>query len=147
MKAITLYQANDLSRFENEQDCLKYEQICLEVKEAIKLISEKNKILDSRRDIRRVHSPKDVRTAFNNFMDICIKYIPIHKTSFNNVKKGVPFKYIDWMIDDSQLKCLRDTFYRFLCINFNSGYEYCMPSFANNEPPEEWYEYFGNKSK
>ena len=133
MKAITLYEANDGVRFELKCDCVNHEAFCDKVEEINKRL-RKNEEIDGTLAIEQ--DLDVVRSAFKDLMELCAEeFSQLDGRVFKEVASG--HRYIsqaNYLLQEysEQYPTLRRLFYRFLCIDMNTGIEYEQSYFAQN---------------
>lgn len=131
MKAITLYEANDGVRFELECDCVYHEAFCDKVEEINKRL-RKNEEIDGTLAIEQ--DLDVVKSAFKDLMELCAEEFPqLDGRVFKEVATGKRhISHADYLLQEysDHYPTLRRLFYRFLCIDMNTGIEYEQSYFA-----------------
>lgn len=118
-------------RFDNQEDCEKYEKIVERVLNAIKRISPEGIKTDYNQAIR--HNMEDVKKAYKSFMEICADDIPEYKNIFLECAKGLRHpSHASRIINDCGDSILWKTDYKFSCINKETGIEYEQPYYATH---------------
>jgi hypothetical protein len=128
MKSLTIYTAEDGSRFDKEADCLMYESLCARVKLALAPLGREH-------DIASItywqHDPADVRQAWAAFIGICREEFG-DSLEWLHTKKPEeihPASYIGRLLSEDGRKCLSHAGYRFHTID-PEGREFDQPFWA-----------------
>ena len=133
MKEIILYEANDGVRFELECDCVYHEAFCDKVEEINKRL-RKNEEIDGTLAIEQ--DLDVVRSAFKDLMELCAEEFPqLDGRVFKEVASGQRhISHANYLLQEysDQYPTLRRLFYRFMCIDINTGIEYEQSYFAQN---------------
>ena len=131
IKEVTIYVGTDGSRFETIKEAERYEALYEKCEKIMGQLRVREKDYAVRQDINLV------KKVFAEFMDLCCKTIPLYKYTFTGVKNGdVHPIWAQRVITDYGARCLENAFYRFDCINMESGIEYEQPYYVNHE--SEW---------
>lgn len=133
---ITVYQASDGKRFDDLHDAENYEYIyqrCQEILGELRPNETKGKTMAVRQHVYAVKS------AFRKLMELCCDVLYKHKRVFRGVANGQYHRsHAARILSDysNDYPCLQKAFFRFECINMESGLEYNQPYFVEHE--DEW---------
>lgn len=132
MKTITIYQANDGSRFDEKNEAIKYEELCDKCDEINSRIPTISRNLEYNEYIQQ--NTKVVKQAFCDFMDVIAEAIPDWKEWAIQTKNGERhISHIGRVLSDYNIKCLHTLYFRFECISFDNGREYQQPYFVKHQ--------------
>lgn len=133
MQKITIYQCEDGTRFDKENEALEYESHAARAKEIESLLVSIGRELNGNEYIQQ--DPNMVRRAKYDFLTLVAERIPIWKDLAIECRDGIRhIAHIGRVIDDYGIKWMRHLYFRFACIDEN-GREYQQPYYANH--PEE----------
>ncbi|MFM6995034.1 MAG: hypothetical protein ACKOWO_07975 [Sediminibacterium sp.] len=133
MKAITIYQCNDGTRFDAENDAKEYESLCDEVKRIMEPMGERTHKCDIGEEYIQ-HDPKDVKKALHDFLILCANTLTGYCKPLMECAKGKRhISHANYIISECGFKTLSDANYRFRCTNMESGREYQQPYYAKHE--------------
>jgi hypothetical protein len=133
MKELTVYIADDGTKFKNFNDCSKYEGYL-----------EKTQRIMSQLNTRKEGSSFAVRQNvelvkqcmekfFNEVAKPLLNNKMLSKLMDDTIAGKAHMSHIARYFDDSQYPLLYSTYFRFVCINMKSGIEYEQPYFVNHE--------------
>ncbi len=133
MKAITIYQCEDGTRFDLEEDAREYESICAKVNEVMSPMGERTHKCDIGEEYIQ-HDPKDVKKALHGFLVLCANTLTdCYKPLMECAEGKRHISHADYIIAERGSKILVDANYRFRCTNMESGREYDQPYYAIHE--------------
>lgn len=135
MKIITIYVADDGTRFDTAKKCEKYEVVMNSVDHIMKRLRNDKNALEHGCAIQQ--DKQIVTSCLNDFLGLCETTIPTEALVFKQCKEGKRhISHAEYVISDyaNDYPCLQRAMFRFECINEVSGIEYEQPYFANNEP-------------
>lgn len=130
MKQITIYQASDGHRFDDERSCRDYEQLCERVKAAMAPMGPTPK-LDG--DHFHLHSPQDYIAAKTAIVEICREIWPTERIFQYEPMMIHPHSYAGRFLDDCASRPIRDAWYRFEKTNERTFREFEQPYYALQE--------------
>jgi len=129
MKTISQYEAKDGTRFDDEDKCLAYELLCIELIEV--LWGFKDKELNGDEFIQ--HPQGSVREARNVAVDVISKALNISDDVANGAKSASHNQTIfGRYVDDSGNRACKKAWSRFMSMNVNNDREYSQPYYALN---------------
>lgn len=132
MQRKVIYIADDGTRFDDKEDCLKYEAILNKCKNIMSSLYYDEKALNNGKAI--IHDQFFVKSCFERFMDLCSEVIPQYKKEFQEVKEGTRHtSHAEYCISEysNDFPCLQRAMYRFTCID-KYGIEYNQPYFVKH---------------
>jgi len=133
MEAITIYQCEDGTRFDAEEDAKEYESLCEEVKRVMIPMGERTHECNNGEEYIQ-HDPKDVNKSLHDFLVLCANTLTYcHKPLMECAEGKRHIIYADYIISECNFKTLTDANFRFHCTNMESGREYEQPYYAINE--------------
>ena len=129
MKTITVYEVEG-KRFDREEDARVYEHLCQRVSKVMSVLKPRTKeVEDGLAYIE--HDKEAVKIAFAQFMGICADVIPSWEKWFVQVAKGERhISHAGRIISECDYHVIRNAFFRFMCTDFVTGYEFQQPYFA-----------------
>lgn len=139
MKEIIVYESYG-KRFDKKEDAMAYEKLHEEVDELMAAMAPRTQLVEDGLECIR-HCADTVKACFKIFCDICKNAIPLHQRIFDEVREGVRHRsHAEYILSDysQDFPVLRDTLYRFACIDFETGLEFQQPYFVKNQ--EEYFE-------
>lgn len=139
MKEIIVYESYG-KRFDKKEDAIAYEKLNKEVDELMAAMFPRTKDVEDGLDYVK-HSADTVKACFKIFCDICKNTIPLYKKVFEEVGNGVRhMSHVGYILSDynDDYPCLYNTYHRFLCIDFNTGFEFQQPYYVKHQ--EEYFE-------
>lgn len=136
---VTYYVAEDGQRFTVENECKAYEADLNKTNEIMSILGTNEPIINNS-GIAIKHDPNVVKIAMRRFLlEVC-------KPAFSDSEYGKQIiqevadgerhpSHVARFLDDTSYKgkLYNNTFFRFECINMESGLEYCQPYYACNE--------------
>lgn len=134
MKVITIYAADDGTRFDSAKECEKYEVVMNSVNNIMGQLRNNNAL---EYDCAIQQDRQTVKSCFNDFLELCEKTIATEAKVFRECREGKRhISHAEYVIStySSDYPCLHRAMYRFECINEASGIEYEQPYFAKKEP-------------
>lgn len=137
MEAITIYECNDGTRFDAEEDAKEYESLCARVKEAMKPMGERTSVCNIGEEYIQ-HDLKDVRKSLHDFLVICTHTLTYYgpkaiKEIKECIEKETYTDSVDNVIASCAQQVLVDANYRFSCTNMKDGREYPHPYYTIHE--------------
>lgn len=129
MKKLIIYVADDGTRFDNEENCRRYEHICRK----INLIMQDLRPRNNEYNLAVWQDITIVKNAYKNFMSICADILPDFAKTFEKCASGARHQsQASYIISDfwQDFPILDNVNYRFECIDMNTGVEYEQPYFA-----------------
>lgn len=137
---IKIYESNGI-RFDNYDEAVAYDVLCDEVNAIMAPLQERNKEVE-RGELCITQNKDTLNTTFRKFIELCDRFFEGKYTAHFNIliEKGRPGgTRADYIISEySYNHIITNTYYRFKCINFDSGREYQQPYYVNHE--EEFFE-------
>ena len=133
MKEIVVYEAKDGKRFDKESDCYDYEIVIYCAEQIMETLKPRTPI-DYNHAVQQ--DLQEVRSAFNKFMLLCARVIPLFARHFEEVADGTRHPSHAWRIlsDYSyDYPVLHKVWSRFECISQTSGIEYEQPYYTQHE--------------
>lgn len=135
IKEITTYEVNG-RRFDKYDEAVAYDVLCDEINTIMCPLQERNEEVKNG-ELCITQDVEIVRTAFKKFIELCDRVFEGKYTDKFNVliEKGRPgATSADYLISNyDYCHIITDTYYRFQCINFDSGREYQQPFYVNHE--------------
>ena len=133
MKKEITYICDDGSRYITEEEAMKYEALCSEIKEVMNILNPR--VFKGPKEIEFIQQDlTNVKSSFSNFMNVCAKLFPNYSDTFIECGNGKRNKsQAEYLIYNENYKILSVTMARFNCISFISGKEYMQPAFVINE--------------
>ena len=131
IKEVIIYETEDGSQFNTQQEAENYEALYEKCQTIMGQLRPREEYGAVQQDIEKT------KKAFAEFMDLCAATIPRYKKTFIGVKDGgIDQSWAHRIISDYDIKCLRNVFFRFACINMVNGVEYEQPYYVKHE--SEW---------
>lgn len=134
MKSITKYVSEDGVEFDNEQACAAYEKTCAQVRAVMAPLGIKPDLPGcgfANGDGYLQHRPTVVASVRADLLAIADSIMPHRWFKESAADPSVHPSWAGRMIDEMQGKCLREAWYRFMCMT-PDGREYGQPYYANN---------------
>ncbi len=134
MKTITKFQAVDGKEFTDKQECLKYEELIIEVDIIMSVLPEtpKNDACNfSNGGGFLQHKKRVLRTSKIEILELCKKYIDHHWIQQTIDDCTVDPSWVARLLSDYNIQPLNNAWYRFSCIDKQSR-EWGQPYYANN---------------
>lgn len=141
MKKIVIYQCEDGTRFDEEIDAARYEDMSerLSMVERLYLGVRDEKKMYAKEPLR--HDLSNVMSFKENILKAAAEYIPKYKKLLLECASGsLHISHAQRIIGDYNLKMFDEAFFRLNCIDMNTGIEYTQPYYASH--PEEWIEFY-----
>lgn len=133
MKKITIYECNDGTRFDSEEQALEYDVLLSECNYINDVIGRKVE-LEYDQYVQR--NAETVKKQWRVFCNIVAAAIPDYAKMAKECGNGTRHRsHIGRVIGDYNIKCLQNLYYRFECID-EQGREYQQPYFANGHQNE-----------
>lgn len=133
MKKTTIYECNDGTRFDSEKQALEYDALLSKCNSINDVIGHKVG-LEYDQYVQR--NAETVKKQWRVFCNIVAEYIPDCAQIAKECGNGTRHRsHIGRVIDDYNIKCLYNLYYRFECID-EQGREYQQPYFANGHQSE-----------
>ena len=134
METITKFKAVDGKEFTNTEECLKYELLIKRVDVIMAFLPPVPKADNCDFDNGSGYVKHDkaiLRNAQIQMLEICKEYID-HKWVQDTIDdENVHLSYVGRLIDDYEIRPIRDAWYRFMCVDKDSR-EWGQPYFADN---------------
>lgn len=132
MRAITIYQAEDGSRFNKKEDAIRYENLCHKCDEINRRFVNIDRELNSKEFIQQ--NPVIVKVLFAEFMNVVAEAIPYYAQWAKECGAGIRhISHILKVLCDYNINCLDKLMYRFWCIDFDSGRQFQQPYFVKHQ--------------
>jgi hypothetical protein len=129
MRTTTVYEVEG-KRFDREEDAQAYEHLCQRVSRVMSVLKPRTKEVEEGLCYIE-HDKKALNTAFSLLMGICGDVIPDWKEWFDQVAKGERhISHAGRIISECDYPVIRNAFFRFMCTDFVTGYEFQQPYFA-----------------
>lgn len=126
VKAITLYEANDGSRFASQAECLAYESEAKRIADAMAPLGDGE---IAYRTFRQ-HDSDSCLSARRGLVMICRELWPEESVFRFDPDVIHPCSYAGRFIDDAASTALRRAWGRLMRINWENFREYCQPYYA-----------------
>ena len=135
IKEIITYEVNG-RRFDKYDEAVAYDVLCDEINTIMRPLQERNE--EVKNGELCITQNKDIlNTAFRKFVELCDRFFEGKYTADFNllIEKGRPGDTLAYYIISNYgyNHIITDTYYRFQCINFDSGREYQQPYYVNHE--------------
>lgn len=133
IQEIKVYEVDGM-RFDTMKEATRYEGICLNVALVMAGLDPTTEEVKEMRGYQK-HDIVTLRRAFADFCSLCAIYIPMHGDTFEKTSRGVLRKSImsKILLEYKQdYPILYSTFFRFMCINFDTGFEFQQPYYATH---------------
>lgn len=133
MKKILVYETNG-KRFDAYEDAVRYEILCKKVNGIMSQLLPRTKEIERCLDYNK-HNLDTLNGCFRAFCKLCSVLIPDYKEWFEQTACGERDKsHIGRILDDnrSEYPILYDAYFRFACIDFNTGFEFQQPFYAHH---------------
>lgn len=132
IKEITIYEANGV-RFDDLNSAIKYEDLCDEIECIMSRLEPRTEEIEDALDYGK-QNIKVVESCIKDLCMLCAKIFPDYKQLFIEVANGDRhISHIGRLLDDThEYPILRETYFRFDCIDMKTGYEFQQPYFANH---------------
>lgn len=133
IKEIIVYEVDGV-RFDDVNSAANYEDLCFDIERIMSRLKPRTKEIEDALDYGK-QDPEEVRKCLAEFCNVCAKTIPLYKDWFIETGKGSRhLSRIGRVFPDysNDYPCLWRTYYRFLCINMETGYEFQQAYYANN---------------
>lgn len=133
MKKVVVWETNG-KRFDVFDDAVKYEKLCKKVAGIMSQLLPRTKDVEDCLDYNK-HNLYTLWGCFRAFCKLCAVIIPDYKEWFEQAACGERDKsHIGRILDDSRsdYPILYDAYFRFACIDFNTGFEFQQPYYANH---------------
>lgn len=128
MEKKVIFISGDDSKFENKEDCRKYEVLYSEVSEIENMLVNFGRTLEV---FEYVQQDIDiVQEASRKFFKLCMKEIPVWRHEFKEILIG-EFEYsiVGRILEDYNIGCLYRFYFRLSCID-KQGREFQQPAFV-----------------
>lgn len=140
MKKIIVYETNG-KRFNIESEAIAYEKLGKKINGIMAQLLPRTKEIEDGRDYNK-HNLDTLRGCFKAFCLECAKVLPEWSEWFMQTISGERhLSHIGRLLSDNSHNCpiLYDAYFRFACTNFDTGFEFQQPYWANH--PDEFFEY------
>ena len=140
MKTIVVYETNG-KRFDDKNEAIAYEKLCKKINGIMAQLLPRTKEIEDGRDYNK-HNLDTLRGCFKAFCLECAKILPEWSEWFLQTISGERHpSHIGRLLSDNSHNCpiLYDAYFRFACTNFDTGFEFQQPYWANH--PDEFFEY------
>lgn len=140
MRTITIYETNG-KRFNDKNEAIAYEKLCKKIKSIMAKLLPRTKEIEEGRDYNK-HNLDTLKECFKDFCLECAKVLPKSSDWFMQTISGERhFSHIGRLLSDysSKYPILYEAYFRFSCINFDTGFEFQQPYWANHQ--EEFFEW------
>jgi hypothetical protein len=129
MKTITVYEAEG-KRFDREEDARAYEHLSQRVSKVMSALKPRTEEVEE--GLAYVeHDKEELNIVLSLLMGICGEVIPSYKKWFDQVAKGQRhISHAGRIISECDYPVIRNAFFRFMCTDFVTGYEFQQPYFA-----------------
>ena len=113
-----------------EEDAQAYEHLCQRVRKVMSILKPRTQEVEDCLAYLE-HDKEELNTALSLLMGICGEVIPSWKEWFDQVAKGERhISHAGRIISECDYPIIRNEFFRFMCIDFETGYEFQQPYFA-----------------
>lgn len=131
IKEITIYEVNDV-RFDKLNDAAKYEVLCDEIERIMSRLKPRTKEIEDGLGYGK-QNINVLKSCINDYCVVCAKLFPLYKEMFIEVaNEDRHISHMGRIIYDSLYKVLKDAYFRFECIDRETGYEFQQPYYANH---------------
>lgn len=140
MKTIVVYETNG-KRFDDKNEAIAYEKLCKKINGIMAQLLPRTKDIEDGRDYNK-HNLDTLKGCFKAFCLECAKVFPEWSEWFMQTISGERhLSHIGRLLSDNSHNCpiLYDAYFRFACTNFDTGFEFQQPYWANH--PDEFFEY------
>ena len=134
MRKIIVFETNG-KRFDSYEEALKYEKLCKKVGSIMSQLLPRTKEIEQGTDFNK-QNKETLNGCFKAFCQECAKQIPSFEQWFTETVNGTrPISYIGRILSDYSHKfpCLYDAYFRFSCIDFNTGFEFQQPYYVTHQ--------------
>lgn len=131
MEKITLYRTNG-KIFENYEDANNYERLCKKVNGIMSQLLPRTEGVEKGIDFNK-HNKETLNGCLKAFCKACAECIPSFKDWFIEVINGDRhISHMGRILGDcnSDYPILYDAYYRFSCIDFETGFEFQKPYYV-----------------
>ena len=136
IKEFVVYESNG-KRFNTYEEAYEYDVLCDRVNTIMNALPERTKEVEIGETYINHKDINVVKNTFKEFIKICREVLPyehLNKSFDNTIKAGHPVcNSAAYYINDCDYPILSNTYYRFCCINFESGNEYNQSYYVNHE--------------
>lgn len=122
-------------RFDSYEEALKYVKLCKKVDGIMSQLLPRTKEVEQGTDFNK-HNKETLNGCFKAFCQECAKQIPAFEQWFIEIANGTRhLSHIGRILSDYNHKfpCLYDVYFRFNCIDFNTGFEFQQPYYVTHQ--------------
>lgn len=125
--------------FDKYEDALEYDSLCERINSIMSILPG----LKYEGDVV-CHDIDSIKCAYCRFCKICLEKYPLgvetieREISYCHPNRETNFHYIVDMLSSSDYPILSDTYFRFRCICFSTGYEFTHPCYVKD--PKKYFE-------
>lgn len=131
IKQVVIYESNGV-KFDDLESAKSYDDLCKDIESIMSKMKPRTEDIEELLDYGK-QDVKTVRICIKNFCFLCAKIFADYEKTFNEVANGVRhISHIGRIIYDSKYKVLHGAYFRFECINMETGYEFQQPYFTNH---------------
>ncbi len=134
VKQVIVYEAYG-KRFDEYNDALKYEYLYEEVEKIMSDLPPRSEAVENGTDVVK-HDVSTLNKCLKAFCNICAEHITPFKQWFIDVVNGdLHISHIGRILSDyrSDFPILYKTYYRFDCIDFETGIEFQQPYYVTHQ--------------
>lgn len=136
MKQFSIYVADDNSKFEDKNQCMRYELLCDEVNRVMAVLKPRpNDDLAFKNGSGYLQQSIGIcESVRKQFFTICAREIPYWEKIMRECAEGRRhISHAGWIISDCSFKCLRDAYDRMSCIDLTNGKEFGQSYFVTHQ--------------
>ena len=140
MRTITIYEING-KRFDDKNEAIAYEKLCKKINSIMSQLLPRTKEIEEGRDYNK-HNLDTLKGCFKDFCLECAKVLPKWSEWILQTISGERhMSHIGRLLSDysHDYPILYDAYFRFACTNFDTGFEFQQPYWANHQ--EEFFEW------
>lgn len=140
MRTITIYETNG-KRFDDKNEAIAYEKLCKKINSIMMQLLPRTKEIQEGRDYNK-HNLGTLKGCFKAFCLECAKVLPEWSDWFMQTISGKRhMSHIGKLLSDyrDNYPILYEAYFRFSCINFDTGFEFQQPYWASHQ--EEFFEW------
>lgn len=134
MRKILVYESNG-KRFDSYEEALKYEKLCEKIDGIMSQLLPRTKAIEQGTDFNK-YNKETLNGCLKAFCQECAKQIPTWEQWFTETANGTRhLSHIGRILSDysHDFPCLYDAYFRFSCIDFNTGYEFQQPYYVTHQ--------------
>lgn len=131
IREITIYEANGV-RFDDFNSASEYEDLCEDIERIMSRLKPRTEEIENCLDYGKQNIVV-VKSCIKDFCVRCSKLFPDYEKWFTEVANGDRhISHIGWVISNSEYRIIYDAYFRFQCINMETGFEFQQPYYASN---------------